>query len=119
MPEVIPEGSAPGEYIRRELDHHRLTQVEFAKILARPVQFVSELLSGKRTVTPETAVGLASALGNTAQHWLNLEAAYQLSKISPHRDAAVEKRAQIYRIVPVKEMVDRRWIEDSADGDVL
>jgi HTH-type transcriptional regulator/antitoxin HigA len=50
---------------------------------------------------------------------LNLEAAYQLSKISPHRDAAVEKRARIYRVVPLKEMVDRRWIEDSTDIDVL
>ncbi|HEV8043306.1 MAG TPA: HigA family addiction module antitoxin [Bryobacteraceae bacterium] len=119
MPEIIPDGSAPGEYIRRELDRQRLTQVEFAKILARPVQFVSELLSGKRTVTPETAVGLASAFGNTPQYWLNIEAAYQLSKISPHRDAAVEKRSRVYRAVPVKEMVDRRWVEDSADVNVL
>ena len=63
MRERIPEGSAPGEYIRAELEARSLTQVEFAKILGRPVQFVSELLSGKRSVTPQTAVALASAFG--------------------------------------------------------
>lgn len=29
---VNPEGFAPGEYIRDELEDRRLTQVEFAKI---------------------------------------------------------------------------------------
>src|SRR5579862_5180086 len=116
---INPEGFAPGEYIREELETRRLTQVEFAKILGRPVQFVSEILSGKRSITPQTAIGLASAFGTSPQLWLNLEAAYQLSKISPQRDSAVEKRARIYRSVPVKEIVDRRWIEDSADVDVL
>lgn len=121
MPEPIPEGSAPGKFLRAELEARGLTQAEFAKILGRPVQFVSELLSGKRSVTPETAVGLASALGDaqTPKLWLNREAAYRLSKITPQRDSAVEKRAQLYLRVPVKELVDRRWIEDSPDVDVL
>jgi HTH-type transcriptional regulator/antitoxin HigA len=96
-----------------------LTQVEFAKILGRPVQFVSEVLSGKRSITPQTAIGLASALGTNPQLLLNLEAAYQLSKISPQRDSAVEKRARIYKSVPIKEIIDRRWIEDSPDVDIL
>lgn len=117
----VSEGSAPGEYIRSELDARGLTQVQFARILGRPVQFVSELISGKRSITPETAVGLASALeGTTPQLWLNREAAHQLSKIRPQRDFAVEKRARIYRRgVPIKEIIDRRWIEDSADVDIL
>jgi HTH-type transcriptional regulator / antitoxin HigA len=78
-------------------------------------------LSGKRSVTPETAVGLASAFGDahTPQLWLSREAAYRLSKITPQRDSAVEKRALLYQRVPVKEIVDRRWIEDSSDVDVL
>ena len=120
MREPIAEGAAPGEYIRAELEARGLTQVEFARILGRPVQFVSELLSGKRSVTPETAVGLASAFGETTpQVWLTREATYQLSKITPQRDSAVEKRSRLYRRVPVKEIVDRRWIEDSSDVDVL
>lgn len=83
------------------------------------MQFVSEILSGKRSITPETAIGLASAFGTSPQLWLNMEAAYRLSKISLHRDSAVERRALIYRSVPVKEIVDRRWIEDSKDVAVL
>ena len=119
MREPIPEGTAPGEYIRAELEAHGLTQVDFARILGRPVQFVSELLAGKRSITPETAIGLASAFGTNPQLWLTREAAYQLSKIDPQRDSAVEKRARLYRKVPVKEIVDRRWIKDSLDVDVL
>src|ERR1051326_760987 len=115
----LPEGASPGEHIRRELEQLGLTQIEFARILARPVQFVSELIAGKRSVTPETAIALAAALGNTAQHWLSLEVSHQLSKISLKRDSAVEKRVRIYRAVPVKEMVGRRWIEDSSNVEVL
>ena len=118
MRDPIPEGAAPGEYIRARLGSP-WSHPSGCRILGRPVQFVSELLSGKRSITPETAVGLASAFETDPQLWLTREAAYRLSMIIPQRDAAVEKRARLYRKVPIKEIVDRRWIEGSSDVDVL
>ena len=42
--EVFPAG----EYLRDELDERGWTVTEFAEILGRPVQAVSEILNGKK-----------------------------------------------------------------------
>ena len=44
--EVFPAG----EYLRDELDERGWTVTEFAEVLARPVQVVSEILYGKKGV---------------------------------------------------------------------
>src|SRR5258705_9057708 len=74
--EVFP----PGEYIKDELDARAWSQAEFAEILGRPPRVVSELINGKRTITPETAKEIAAAFGSTPELWMNLESAYRLSK---------------------------------------
>ena len=47
--------------------------MEFAEILGRPPKTVSEILSGKKAITPETAQGLGEAFGVDPQFWMNLE----------------------------------------------
>lgn len=67
--EVFP----PGEFIRDEIEARGWTQAELAKILGRPLKTVSDILLGKRKITPETAHGLGEAFGVDPQFWLNLE----------------------------------------------
>lgn len=113
--EVFP----PGEFIREEIEARGWSQVEFAEILGRPPRLVSELIAGKRAITPETAKGLAAAFGTSAQLWLNLESSFQLSKLKHDGSDAISRRAKLYEMVPVKEIVRRRWIEPSDNLDVL
>lgn len=108
----------PGEFLRDELDARGWTQSDFADILGRPIQLVNEIVLGKRTITPETAQGLANALGTSPQLWLNLESAYQLSRLKSEDDS-VARRARLYEKAPVKELVRRQWIEPSNNIDVL
>lgn len=112
--EVFP----PGELIREEIEARGWSQVELAEILGRPPRLVSEIISGKRAVTPETAKGLGAAFGTGATFWLNMEGAYQLSR-TMHDDAVVERRARLYEKVPVKEMIKRGWITNSDNVAVL
>lgn len=112
------EVCAPGEFLREELDSRGWTQVELAEILDRPPRLISELVSGKRAITPETAVGLAAAFSTSAELWMKLEAAYQLSKTSLET-SVVRRRAKLYGKFPVKEMIRRGWIADSDDVDTL
>jgi HTH-type transcriptional regulator/antitoxin HigA len=79
---------------------------------------VSEILAGKRSITPETARGLGAAFGTGATFWMNLESAYQLAKTT-HDDEAVERRAKLYSRAPVKEMVKRGWIRFSENISVV
>lgn len=112
--EVFP----PGEFLREELEAREWSQQELADILGRPPRLVSELISGKRAVTPETARGLADAFGTSAEYWMNLESQYQLSKVRP-ADDQVARKARLYGKFPVREMLRRGWIQASESIDVL
>lgn len=112
--EVFP----PGEFLKEELESRGWTQLELAEVLGRPPRVVSEIISGKRGVTPETAKGLAAAFGTSPQFWMNLETSYQLSK-TKIEDNTVSRRATLYCAFPVKEMLKRGWIEASENIDVL
>ncbi len=119
MAERIPaEVFPPGEVIREELEARGWSQVELADIMGRPARVVSEILSSKRAITPETAKGLGAAFGTGPSFWINLEGAYQLSR-TVHDDAAVQKRAALYAKAPVKEMIKRQWIRPSENVAVL
>lgn len=113
--EVFP----PGDFLREELEERGWSQTDFAAILDRSVGMVNDLLAGKRTITPETAQRLSAALGSTPEYWLNLEAAYQLSKVGSDSKEAIGRRASIYTYAPVREMMKRGWIAASDDAAVL
>jgi len=108
----------PGEVLKDELEARGWSQVEFAEILGVSPRLVSEILSAKRAITPATAKAIGAAFGTSAQIWLNLESAYQLEK-TDRDDSDVSRRARIYRLAPVKEMIRRHWIEPSRDVDHL
>lgn len=112
--EVFP----PGEFLREELEAREWSQQELADILDRPPRLISELLAGKRAITPETAKGLADAFGVSAEYWMNLESQYQLSKIKVGNNN-VARKALLYGKFPVREMLRRGWIRDSENLDVL
>ncbi|MDD5177516.1 MAG: HigA family addiction module antitoxin [Sterolibacterium sp.] len=112
--EVFP----PGEFIKEEIDARGWTQNDLAEIIGKSQRLVSEVILGKRAVTPDTAQALADAFGTSAQFWMNMESVYQLSKLKT--DAApVARRAKLYSLFPVKEMLRRGWIEATESLDVL
>ena len=71
--EVFP----PGDYIKEEMEARDWVQQDLADILGKTVAGVNELISGKRSVTPETAQVLEQALEIDAATWLRLEATWQ------------------------------------------
>ncbi len=81
--EVFP----PGEYLRDELNERGWTVTEFAGIIDRPLQAVSEILNGKKAITAETACSFSDALGTSPELWLNLQSAYRLYRL---RSAAAQ-----------------------------
>ena len=112
--EVFP----PGEFIKDELEARGWSQGDLAEILGRPPRVVSEVISGKRAITPETARGLGEAFGTGAQFWMNLETTHQLARM-PQYDDTVARRAKIYELAPLKDMIRRNWIVPSDSIDVL
>ncbi len=122
LPHTPAEAFPPGEYLRDELEERGWTVTEFADIIGRPVQAVSEILNAKKSITPDTALSLSEALGTSAEIWLNLQTAYQLhqrrstanrSELSP-----VARRARLRDAIPLAEVRSRGWIPDTDDLDL-
>jgi HTH-type transcriptional regulator / antitoxin HigA len=112
--EVFP----PGEFLGDELEARGWTQTEFAEIIGRPQKLVNDIVLGKRSVTPETAADFAAALGTSAQFWMNLETAWQLSKIPP-RDDSIARAAKLRERFPVREMCKRGWVSPGSSPNEL
>lgn len=112
--EVFP----PGEFVREELEARGWTQTDLAEILGRSPRLVSEIIAGKRAITPETAKALADAFETSAQVWLNLESAYQLSRIR-NQGGDIGRRARLFSKAPINDMTKRGWLERSPNVDVL
>lgn len=69
----------PGEMLKEEfLIPMNLTQKELADSIRVPYQRINEIVSGKRGVTPSTALRLAKYFGMSADFWLNLQIKFDL-----------------------------------------
>lgn len=114
---------APGEYLRDELDEREWTVTEFAEIIGRPVQAVSEILNGKKEVTAETAIAFGQALGTSAELWLNLQTTFRLHQQRSTESASefsdVERRARMRDAIPLSEVRKRGWISSTSNLDEL
>jgi HTH-type transcriptional regulator / antitoxin HigA len=119
MTPTNPEAFSPGEYISEELEVRGWSQLDLAEILGRPPQAVNEIIKAKRAITPDTARGLASAFGTSAQVWMNLQSAYDLARMQQSEGDVVARKAKLYEFAPVGEMQKRGWIEKSSNFDVV
>jgi len=108
----------PGKEIERILAERGWTHDDLAEVVGKQRPHVSRLISGKGTITPEWAVLLSGALGNTPEYWHRLEGDRQLSLILPVA-TDVEKRAHLVNIAPVREMIRRGWIAQTSTREEL
>ena len=122
MLEAAAEVFPAGEYLRDELDERGWTVTEFAEILARPVQVVSEILNGKKEITTDTALAIGDALGTSPELWLSLQTNYRLFETRRRRPTdltPVARRARLRGLVPLAEVRQRGWVTKTDDLDVL
>jgi addiction module HigA family antidote len=79
----------PGEILLHEfLAPLALTQVEAARELGLSVNRLNEIVLGKRGVTADTALRLASRFGTTPRFWMHLQADWDLHEALRKTDAA-------------------------------
>lgn len=78
MTRTLAQAFPPGDFLAEEIAARHWTQSDFALILDRPAQFVSEIVAGKKEITRESAAQLAAALGTSAEYWLNLQNSFLL-----------------------------------------
>ncbi|MGR3519615.1 MAG: HigA family addiction module antitoxin, partial [Roseovarius sp.] len=115
---LLSEVPHPGEFIRDELEARGWAQRDLAYILGVKEQAINPIMSGKRGISPDMAQSLSKAFGISAEYFLNLQKAYELST-AREADPAIERRAKLQSVYPIREMIKRNWFEDTQDISLL
>ena len=68
----------PGEILADELKERGLTGAELARQLRVPPNRITQVLTGRRNITADTALRLGRYLGTGAEFWMNLQKSYEL-----------------------------------------
>jgi addiction module HigA family antidote len=77
-PKLLPP-IHPGEILRADfMEPLQLSMNRLSLDLHVPVTRVTEIVHGRRAITPDTALRLARYFNTSARFWLNLQAAYDL-----------------------------------------
>lgn len=119
----------PGDLIREELKKRGWSQLDLAQVLNQQASRVNQIILGKQTISPETAITLSRVFGISAHEWIAREFAYrrylafqEIDRLQGEvRDTGspVEKRKRLYELAPVKEMQRRGWIQVDSDTDAI
>jgi len=67
----------PGEILMEEfLKPMGVSQYRLAKDISVPARRINEIVQGKRSITPDTALRLSKYFGLSERFWVNLQARY-------------------------------------------
>ncbi len=77
----------PGETLREDLDALGMSAAELARRIDVPVNRITEILNGRRSVTSDTALRLGHFFGTSGEFWLNLQKLYELRR-AEHKSGA-------------------------------
>ncbi len=80
----------PGRILKRELTARKLSANRLALSLRLPSGRITDIINGKRGVSPDTALRLGRYFGNSPEFWLNLQTAYELAEAIKRNGARVE-----------------------------
>ncbi|SRR5579885_639634 len=88
----------PGEVLREDfLKPLGLSQYALAKAIGVPQIRISEIVNGKRAITPDTALRLGRYFGTSAEFWMGMQVTYDLEmardQIGKKVNARVRPRA--------------------------
>lgn len=110
----------PGAFIQEELDERNWRQEDLAEILDMSLKSVNLLIKNKQAITVKTAKLLSKAFGQSPHYWLNLDANYRLRLLNyKDQEERADLFAKVFKYMPIKEMIEKKWIENYDDADEL
>lgn len=88
---VLKEIFHPGEFIKDELEARAMKQKELSDKMEIAATVLSEIIHGKRNLTPLLALKLESALGINAEFWMKLQVGYDIHVIRSRYTNLIDK----------------------------
>ncbi|MBN9309625.1 MAG: HigA family addiction module antidote protein [Devosia sp.] len=81
----------PGEHLAEELSELGLSAAELARQLEVPVNRITSIINGQRSISADTALRLGHWFGSSAEFWLNLQKIYELRLAEQQVGEAISK----------------------------
>ena len=87
----------PGEILMEEfLNPMEISQYRLAKDINVPARRINEIVQGKRSITPDTALRLSKYFGLSERFWINLQARYDLETEKDRLKDRLNKEVHVY-----------------------
>jgi len=109
--------SCPGDTLLETIQAKGISQSDLALRMGRPLKTINEIIMGKASITPETAIQLERVIGPSAQFWLNYERQYRLDLAEIAESEQLLGASDWVAQFPLKEMMKLQWI--SFENDVI
>lgn len=120
----LPIDQTPvGQLLADELNERGWSQADFAAVIDRPTQFVSEIITGKKEITRESAAQIGAALTHSPEYWLNLQDQYLLAEQARNVTTQtklddVRRRARLNGKAPIGLLKKRKILTGSTLDDL-
>jgi|SRR3990167_4046227 len=72
-----------------------VSQSQFARDIGISYPRANEVLNGRRSITPDTALRLSYYLGTTAEFWVNWQALYELQAVEKAHGTEYKRIARL------------------------
>lgn len=90
----------PGEILLEEfLEPMDISQYRLAKDISVPPRRINEIVLGKRSITPDTALRLSLFFGLSERFWMNLQTRYDIEVEKDRLEVRLVKEVHIYVVV--------------------
>jgi HTH-type transcriptional regulator / antitoxin HigA len=103
--------SRPGDTIADILESQGYSAEEFAQRMGCTLKHVNDLLTGRVTISPETAFKLELVLGGSADFWMIREAQYSGSVPQHQGDLQSTRPAEWLNELPLRDMRRFAWLD--------
>ena len=97
MTKKLLEPIHPGEILMEEfLKPMGISQYRLAKDINVPARRINEIVQGKRSITPDTALRLSRYFGLSEKFWVNLQGRYDLEKEKDRLKNRLDEEVHVY-----------------------
>ncbi len=110
VPDIV---SPPGETLQEILLERGMSQADLAGRTGRPLKTINEIVKGKASITPETAIQLEHVLGIPSSFWTNRELQYREAIARSRETESIASQTDWLKEIPYSAMAKLGWVPSS------
>lgn len=109
---TISDFHTPGQALKYFLTLYQWNQDDLAHILTISLKHTNEIIKDKKPISIDIARLLEKVFDWKAHKWIMLDANFQLSKkIEETKEQLVERQVEVYKYLPIKELLKKGWLK--------